>query len=153
MSNEVRLNGIVYSDVSHFRYRFEEDYSVYLPEFDVALFDVLLAQDDPYLFNHIEVPNYLSLTNDGWLKIYRGYSWDGASGPFTINNKTIRRGSSVHDPLFQFMRLGLLPRNLFFHPANRAFRRICLEDGMTRFRAYYVFRAVERFGWKYAGGS
>ena len=56
------------------------------------------------------------------------------------------RGSLVHDVLYQMMRRGQLPEALCFHAANDELRKICLEDGMSRLRAWYVWKAVEDFG-------
>ena len=91
------------------------------------------------------VHDFFSLSPEGLLIIRRGYAWDGASGRFTLQTKTNRRGSLVHDVLYQAMRLGLLPQECF-HAANAELRRICIEDGMWKIRADYYFSAVEKFG-------
>ena len=83
---------------------------------------------------------YISLTKQGLLTIRQGYAWDGPSGP-SIDTKTFMRGSLVHDALYQLMRSSLL------HPARRLeadkiLKKICLEDGMCSFRAWYVYEAL-----------
>jgi len=55
------------------------------------------------------------------------------------------RGSLVHDGCYQLMREKLLPARKR-RPADELLRLICLEDGMSRVRADYVFHAVRAFG-------
>ena len=93
---------------------------------------------------HCVADAFYCLTTDGRLQINRGYAWDGPSGP-TFDTKNFMRGSLVHDVLYQMMREEQLPQDCF-HAANDELRRICLEDGMSRLRAWWVWRAVERFG-------
>lgn len=51
---------------------------------------------------------YCRLTADGWLVVYRGYAWDGASGG--IDTKSTIRASLAHDVLYQLMREEVLPQ-------------------------------------------
>lgn len=68
---------------------------------------------------------------------------DGPSGP-TIDTKEFMRGAFVHDALYQLIREGhLLMRDR--KQADKILRRMCIEDGMSRFRAWYVYEAVSRF--------
>lgn len=92
----------------------------------------------------IDRPFY-RLTPDGVLTAKVGYAWDGASGKVTIQTKSNKRGSLFHDILFQMLRAGELPPECF-HAANEELRKICLRDGMFRFRADYYFFAVEKLG-------
>jgi hypothetical protein len=86
--------------------------------------------------------DYLILTKRGTLTIKKGYAWDGPSGP-TIDTKSFMRGALVHDALYQLLRMGLLaPR--YRKEADEELYRICLEDGMWKFRANYVFKAVRK---------
>ena len=77
---------------------------------------------------------WITLDTDGRLVIKKFYCWDGASGA-TFDTKTSMRASLVHDALYQLMREGLLPQE-FREPADDLFWKICLEDGMWRFRAW-----------------
>lgn len=86
---------------------------------------------------------FLSL-RDGILTIKPGYAWDGPSGP-TIDTKNFMRGSLVHDALYQLIREGHLPRDAKVS-ADNELRDVCIEDGMTRARAWWVHLAVHRFG-------
>ena len=88
--------------------------------------------------------DYIRLRPDGTLTISKGYAWDGPSGP-TLDTKNFMRGSLVHDALYQLIGEGLLPmaaRDI----ADRELRRICLEDGMSEARAWWVYQAVRIFG-------
>ena len=94
------------------------------------------------------VTDYIALTVTGTLIISAGYAWDGASGPALdsiFGTKAIMRGALVHDALYQLIRLGLLPETER-KKADDILRDICLEDGMTTVRAWYVWKAVRMFG-------
>lgn len=85
---------------------------------------------------------YINLDEAGLLTIKSGYAWDGPSGP-TIDTKSFMRGSLVHDALYQLMRNGLLPSSSR-EDADQELHRICREDGMNRFRAWYVLLGVRK---------
>ena len=87
---------------------------------------------------------YFLLGNDGTLYIYHGYAWDGASGP-AIDTENFMRGSLVHDCLCQMISEGYLDRK-YRKRADEILREICLEDGMSKFRAWYYYNAVRIFG-------
>lgn len=91
----------------------------------------------------LETP-FLRLTRRGRLTIQAGYAWDGPSGP-TFDTLTFMRASLVHDALYQLMREGLLDRNRWRPVADRLLRAMCREDGMCRWRAWYVYWAVRLF--------
>lgn len=86
---------------------------------------------------------FIELDETGGLVIHGGYAWDGPSGP-TIDTKNAMRGSLVHDALYQLMRMGLLDRG-HRGTADDEFRRICREDGMSWFRAWYFHIGVDSF--------
>jgi len=87
---------------------------------------------------------WVKLNRDGVLTLKKGYAWDGPSGP-TIDSKDFMRGSLVHDALYQLIREKLLlPR--FRKKADEILWMICLEDGMPKPRANYVYHAVRAFG-------
>ena len=87
---------------------------------------------------------FIELTPDGTLTILSGYAWDGPSGP-TFDTRNFMRGSLVHDALYQLIGDGLLPLS-DRAAADLELRRICLEDGMSAIRAWWVYRAVRIFG-------
>lgn len=95
----------------------------------------------------VEKPAILGLVEidaDGQLLIKKGYSWDGPSGP-TVDTKNFMRGSLVHDALYQLMREEVIAQ----HQRERAdeiLSELCIEDGMSRIRAWWVYQAVRIWG-------
>ena len=87
----------------------------------------------------------LSLKPDGMLRIAKGYAWDGPSGP-TIDTPNFMRGSLVHDALYQLMRHRKIDPARWRAVADRELQRMCIEDGMSRLRAWYVYRGVRAGG-------
>jgi hypothetical protein len=85
--------------------------------------------------------DFIALNTQGMLLIKKGYAWDGPSGP-TIDTKSFMRGSLVHDALYQLMRNRHLSNTRWRAVADNELKRICLEDGMFRFRAAWVHRGV-----------
>ena len=65
--------------------------------------------------------------------------------PPAIDTKTFMRASLVHDALCQLMRAELLPQSVR-EDADKVMRKICLEDGMARFRAWYAYKVVRVAG-------
>ena len=86
---------------------------------------------------------FIKLTPIGMLVIRSGYAWDGASGP-TIDTQDSMRGSLVHDALYQLMRQELLPQEERDY-ADRLLAEICIQDGMSKFRANSWLFAVNEF--------
>jgi hypothetical protein len=86
---------------------------------------------------------WVRLNRQGELTLKTAYAWDGPSGP-AIDSKNFMRGSLVHDALYQLMRLKLLPQG-FRKQADEILWMICLEDGMSKVRADYVYQAVRAF--------
>lgn len=89
----------------------------------------------------------LAIDENGNLTIRKEYSWDGPSGP-TIDTKNFMRGSLIHDSLYQLMRENVIPQNLR-KKVDEILRKICLEDGMSKIRAWWVYQGVRIGG----GGS
>ena len=121
------MNKACYRELRGYKYQLMEDYSL-----DVAVKEY-----------EINTP-YLSLGNDGILIIKKGYAWDGPSGP-TIDTLNFMRGSLVHDAFYQLMRIEKIPPS-YKEYADRFLQKICIEDGMSRFRAWYVYQGVRLFG-------
>jgi len=84
---------------------------------------------------------YLRLTVDGVLFIKEGYAWDGPSGP-TIDTSNFMPASLMHDAIYQLFRMELLDVDRWRKTADEELRRFALEDGMSWFRAWYVYRSV-----------
>jgi len=87
---------------------------------------------------------YLALSSDGQLTIKKNYAWDGPSGP-TFDTKTFMRGSLVHDALYQLIRVKHLKLDQRDY-ADRLLQKMCKDDGMISFRAWYVYHALKLFG-------
>lgn len=102
---------------------------------------ILLPFNAPYAVREHE---FLMITGDNYLVIQPGYAWDGPSGP-TVDTKSFMRGSLVHDALYQLMRDGILSAQLYRKDADELLKKICLEDGMSAIRAWWVYKGV-RFG-------
>ena len=88
--------------------------------------------------------DFIRLDTDGTLYIMDGYAWDGPSGP-AIDTSNFMRGSLVHDALYQLLREGKLDHDVCREPADRLLQQICIEDGMSSLRAWWVYQGV-RFG-------
>lgn len=95
----------------------------------------------------IDTP-FMALTPDGVLLVKPLYSWDGPSGP-TIDTPSFMRGALFHDVLYQMIGGGFLPMSMR-KVADKLLRRLCIEDGMSRIRAWYVYHSVRKFGKKHA---
>ena len=89
--------------------------------------------------NPIVEPKFVKLSTDGTLTVVEGYAWDGPSGP-VIDTRENLRASLVHDALYQLMRLRKLTIKDHKEKADRLFKKICIEDGVSRAvaHAYYV---------------
>ncbi|MDO9541608.1 MAG: DUF1353 domain-containing protein [Kiritimatiellia bacterium] len=88
---------------------------------------------------------YIQLTTDGTLWIKKGYAWDGASGP-AINTLSFRRGSLVHDALYQLIRGDHLDREKHRKVADEIMREICKKDGMCTLYNWVSYQVVRWFG-------
>lgn len=128
---------------------------------------VILPEDNPFIMQYRKlhcykyqlmkqlvvksnIPNFnintefVKLNPDGYLTLEKYYACDGPSGP-SIPTRTFMRGAFVHDALYQLIRLELLDEIFKFH-ADVLLYHICLEDGMSKLRAWYVYQAVSKFG-------
>lgn len=86
---------------------------------------------------------FINLYPDGYLYIKASYAWDGPSGT-TIDTPTFMRGSLIHDALYQLGRTGYLDIK-WRKQADIELKKICLEDGMQKWRAAYVYWCVRKF--------
>lgn len=99
---------------------------------------------DTGIVGHAVAMTHLTLDGHGTLCIEPGYAWDGASGP-AIDTVNFRRGSLVHDALYQLIAEDALPfscRKI----ADDILVKICKEDGMWFPRRWWVKAAVNIFG-------
>jgi len=91
----------------------------------------------------LETP-FIILYCSGEMTVFRGYAWDGASGP-TIDTKNSMRGTLFHDAAYQLMRLGLLSPE-WRETVDDEFGRFLKEDGMWWLRRKLWVREVKKFG-------
>ena len=87
---------------------------------------------------------HLGIDASGNLSISKGYAGDGPSGP-AFDTKNFMQGSLVHDALYQLMREGVIEAAKR-DDADRLLQKICVDDGMSRIRAWWVYYAVKLFG-------
>ncbi len=82
---------------------------------------------------------FIKLDTQGNLRILEGYAWDGPSGP-VADTKENMRASLVHDALYQLMRKRKLTAKAHKDKADRLFKKLCIQDGLSRSRAlgYYL---------------
>ncbi len=88
----------------------------------------------------------IRLTDEGILYLASGYEWNG-SNVVADHPRTIR-GALGHDPLYDLIAAGELPRR-FRKPADAWYRRTIIADGYRKWKAwvrYWVLRA--RWSWK-----
>lgn len=91
---------------------------------------------------------FIQLTKQGKLTLKQGYAWDGPSGP-TIDTLNFMRGSLVHDALYQLMREGSLVSSEavdYRLQADKLLQQMCIEDGMSKIRAQWVYLGVRLGG-------
>ena len=84
---------------------------------------------------------FITLETDGRLIIDNGYAWDGSSGGIDRGNM---RGSLIHDSLCDLVNEGLLKKS-DQEQVDWILKEVCLADGMSSIRAWWIHRAVRRF--------
>lgn len=114
----------------------------YKKGYKYQLAETYVIQTDIFPIDHVH-SEFLHMNMDGRLIIFNGYAWDGPSGP-TVDTKNFMRGSLVHDALYQLIREGHLPGSSK-NKADKLLKKICLEDGMSKIRAWWVFQGVDKF--------
>ena len=114
-----------------------------LKKYKYQLTNEYIIQIDIKPIQNIEF-KFVTLSSNGALTIREYYAWDGPSGP-TIDTKNFMRGSLVHDALYQLMRLSALDHKVHRKRADEIMKEICLEDGMSSFRAWYVYQILRFF--------
>ena len=87
---------------------------------------------------------FITLTVNGLLSVKDFYAFDGPSGP-TFDTPSFMRGSLFHDSLYQLMREGHITGESNRRKADKVLRSVCIADGMWKWRAAWVYRAVRLF--------
>jgi hypothetical protein len=114
---------------SEYKYQLESEYKIKIP--------ILPAEDI--------VTEFIALDTGGELTVNNGYAWDGPSGP-VIDTPENMRASLVHDALYQLMRNKELNARTHRKAADRLFRDICKDDGVSSLRANVYYKALRKFG-------
>jgi hypothetical protein len=91
------------------------------------------------------VTDFIELDTWGELTVRNAYAWDGPSGP-VIDTPQNMRASLVHDALYQLMRLGELSARSHRKAADKVFRSLCKEDGVSNWTANVYYKVLRRFG-------
>ena len=86
---------------------------------------------------------HIKLFPDGKLLIKAGFAWDGPSG-LTRDTRSSMRGSLVHDALYMLIRNEKIP-GIYRDEADYILNRLCLEDGMWKWRAWAWLKGVSKF--------
>ena len=99
------------------------------------------------IFNRPHEDDKVKLTSGGILTIKPGFLW-GASGP-TIDTKSSRRASLVHDALYHLSDTGLFKGDesrKMREISDNLLYKICVEDKMFKYRAKLWLKSLEIFG-------
>ena len=115
-----------YRSLENWKYGLLEDESVYV---DIP--------DDVFI-----ITDFITLAH-GYLTCKSCYAWDGASF-IARDTPNIMRASLFHDALCGLISEGLLDKK-YRKYADQLLRQIALEDGMSKFRAWYVWVAVRAY--------
>ncbi len=89
--------------------------------------------------------DFIDLSTQGALLVKKAYAWDGPSGPVKDTPKNLR-ASLVHDALYQLMRRVKLKRRTHRKAADLEFKRICKEDGVSKYWASIWYKGLRKFG-------
>lgn len=92
--------------------------------------------------SEIKSNRFVTLHTSGLLSIEAGYAFDGSSGGW--DSKNVMRASLIHDALCQMVNEKLIPKD-YQEGIDWILREVCLEDGMSKIRAWWIYRAVRRF--------
>lgn len=118
-----------YRKLSKYKYQLMETFKVKLP-FTVSSFKETF---------------WIRLNIDE-LTITKGYCWDGAS--CAIDTHTFMIPSLVHDALYQLIRVKKIDIK-HRKDADNVLKALCIECGMSKVRALYVYAMVRMFGGKH----
>lgn len=127
-----------------YKYRTEADLSVKTP---------LVGM--PFVITSVDGKTpWARLDADGWAHAFKGYCWDGPSGPTFdhLFGEAGMRPSVFHDIPYQGARLGHLEQDdKLRQRVDEFFRDFCIHDGMSVARAdlwYAGIREGAGYAWK-----
>jgi hypothetical protein len=88
----------------------------------------------------VNIGSFVKLAPNGVMTIGKGYAWDGPSSP-AIDTKNFMRGSLIHDAFYQLIRERYVPKSVR-KPSDKLLVEMTKEDGMGKFRCWYVYWGV-----------
>jgi len=112
-----------------------------LPKWKYQLTSTYNVQTNIVLNEDIQ-EDFIYLHKSGMMTIKEGYAWDGATGG--IDTKNFMRGSLIHDAACQLIALKRLPQSQRLN-ADILLKQICIEDGMCKLRAWWVYKTVRLY--------
>ena len=89
--------------------------------------------------------DFIDLDTQGNLTVKKAYAWDGPSGPVKDTPENLR-ASLVHDALYQLMRNEEISARTHRKAADQEFKRICKEDGVSKYWASVWYKGLRKFG-------
>lgn len=134
-----RLANLVYSQLGSKVYSLEEDYVLMWKETPA----IIRSYVDRYKEELILSCPYCSI-DDISLTVKKDFLWDGPSGPFPINDKTLMP-TLIHDALYSLMYDRILPisHRKF---ADLLFYKLLRMKKLGRFISFLAWMAVRLFG-------
>jgi hypothetical protein len=114
---------------SEYKYQLASAYKVQVPIFPAT--DIITP--------------FIKLDTTGELVVSNAYAWDGPSGP-VIDTPENMRASLVHDALYQLMRNEKLSARRHRKTADKVFRDMCKEDGVSGHAANIYYKGLRKFG-------
>lgn len=128
--------GLHYKKIDHPVYKYE------------LLMDITNTIDFKGLkLKHAVITEYCALFTDGQIIQFKGYRWDGASGP-TWDTESTMHCSLDHDTLWQLIEELFLPEK-WYSVSNHHLRTQGKKDGMWTIRANAWFYSVSLVGRPY----
>ena len=141
------LELVVNSNGENFSYNriyFKQGYKYQL---DRPMVSKLLAVNPSHIPTSGITTRWMSIyksDDDYYLWLSAGYASDGPSGP-TRDDKFNMVAAFKHDALYQLINLGELPEEAKGWADDELYYT-AIEQGMSRFRAWYYLQAVHYFG-------
>jgi hypothetical protein len=89
--------------------------------------------------------DFIALDAVGNFLVKKGYAWDGPSGPVKDTRENMR-ASLVHDALYQLMRNKKLSARTHRKAADKLFKEMCKDDGVSNLVASTYYKALRKFG-------
>ena len=120
-----------YRDISKYKYMLEDTVTFRLPR-------------GCREFGPCTLHNLIFVDALGWVRVLKGYAWNGASGP-TFDSKSTMVPCLFHDVCYDLMANGKLPRKCR-KAIDEKMHRDLIAWGMNKFRAWYWLVGVRAGG-------